>query len=118
MASLGAAHNKFRRPNESLIALEEAVNLCRKLADARPDRYQADLAHALATLGTVLQNAGRYGNALTAYEESRTLYMIAASERPSYDAEANELDRRIRKVLNDRGREDESINFRLDLINP
>lgn len=64
---------------EALAAGEEAVDLCRKLAAARPDLFTPDLATYLGNLSNRLSDLGRSEHALAASEEAVGLYRTLAA---------------------------------------
>ncbi|KZP14717.1 hypothetical protein FIBSPDRAFT_935616 [Athelia psychrophila] len=69
------------RLEEALVAIQEAVNLCRALAAERPV-FNADLAGALSNQSAWLSALGRPEEALAATTESLDLYRPLAAERP------------------------------------
>jgi tetratricopeptide (TPR) repeat protein len=78
--ALGKAH----RDGEALAAAEQAVEIYRDLAVARPRRpaSQSDLAGALNNLSYPLRVAGRCDEALAAAEEAVRIYRPLAASRP------------------------------------
>ena len=74
---------------EALAATEEAVAIRRRLAAARPDAFEPDLALSLTNLGAFLSNLGRREEALAATEEAVAIRRRLAEARP--DAFAPDL---------------------------
>ncbi len=70
------------RHEEALAAIEEAVELRRALAAARPDAYLPDLATSLNNLANLLGTLGRHEEALAAIEEAVELRRALAAARP------------------------------------
>jgi hypothetical protein len=65
-----------------LAAIEEAVDIRRRLAQTRPDAVLADLAASLDNLGNSLSDLGRRGDALTATQEGVDIRRRLAQTRP------------------------------------
>ncbi|MFJ3923996.1 tetratricopeptide repeat protein, partial [Streptomyces sp. NPDC090022] len=55
---------------EALIAVEEAVEIGRRLVAGNPAAYEPDLARSLSNLGNRLSGVGRWAEALIAVEEA------------------------------------------------
>ncbi|MEM7310695.1 MAG: tetratricopeptide repeat protein [Planctomycetota bacterium] len=70
------------RREEAMAAAEEAVQLYRELAAARPDAFKSDLATSVSSLGVRLGDLGRREEALAAAEEAVQLYRELAAARP------------------------------------
>ncbi len=70
------------RREAALEAAEEAANLYRELARARPDAFTPYLAGSLNNLANVLSELGRREAALEAAEEAANLYRELARARP------------------------------------
>lgn len=67
---------------EALAASAEAVQILRRLAEARPDAHLADLATGLSNLGCDLSDLGRREDALAAAEEALQIRRRLADTRP------------------------------------
>jgi tetratricopeptide (TPR) repeat protein len=72
------------RPTEAprLSAIEEAVQIRRELAAARPDAFLPDLAASLNNQSNALADLGRREDALSAIEEAVGHYRELAAARP------------------------------------
>src|SRR5262249_28007485 len=70
------------RREEALAASQEAVDIYRRLAQARPDAFLPDLAMSLNNLGIRLSNLGRREGALAANQEAVDIYRRLAQTRP------------------------------------
>ena len=70
------------RREEALAASQEAVDLYRQLAAARPDAFLPDLAMSLNNLGIRLSDLGRREEALAASQEAVDIYRRLAAARP------------------------------------
>jgi tetratricopeptide (TPR) repeat protein len=70
------------RPEEALAATGEAVEAYRRLATARPDAFEPDLATALNNLGNQLSSLGRREEALAATSEAVEAYRRLATAHP------------------------------------
>jgi tetratricopeptide (TPR) repeat protein len=66
----------------ALASAEEAVQLYRALAAARPDAFTPDLAMSLNNLAKILSDLGQREKALAAAEEAVRLYRVLAAARP------------------------------------
>ena len=82
LASLAIAlsENDYREP--ALQAAQEAVDLYRELAAARPDVFKPDLAMSLNNLANSLRDLGQSEPALQAAQEAVDLYRELAAARP------------------------------------
>ena len=69
-------------PAEALQNAEEAVASFRRLAAARPDAVEPDLAHSFETLGEVLSGLGRHAAAEAAAAEGIALLTPHAARHP------------------------------------
>ena len=78
----GLTLTQLGRPWDALPAIKEAVSLYRELASVHPDRYQFELADALAHLGIGLSELGCPAEALQATQEAGRLYRKLASANP------------------------------------
>ncbi len=77
-----ATRSAVGRDAEARAATEEAVDLVRNLAAARPDAFRPDLAQNLANLGVHLAAVGRDAEARAATEEAVDLVRNLAAARP------------------------------------
>ncbi|HZI13245.1 MAG TPA: tetratricopeptide repeat protein, partial [Myxococcus sp.] len=74
VGNLGNTLNALGRWEEALQATEEAVAICRKLAENSPEHYQPDLALAFNNLSIMLKDMGRWEEALEAASEAVAFY--------------------------------------------
>ena len=74
--------SELGRREEALKAAEEAVQIRRALAAARPEAFTPDLAMSLNNLANRLSELGRREEALKAAEEAADLYRALAAARP------------------------------------
>lgn len=81
--TLGGALDQLGRYRETLPPAEEAVTICRELADADPG-YLPDLAHSLGNLATTLDRLGRGRQALAPSEEAVTICRELADTHPDH----------------------------------
>jgi tetratricopeptide (TPR) repeat protein/nucleoside phosphorylase len=79
---LGVGLSEVGRREEALRATQEAVELRRALAEARPDVFLPDLASSLNNLGSRLRELGRREEALLATQEAVGLRRALAEARP------------------------------------
>ena len=70
------------RRDDALAIAEEAVELCRQLAQAAPQAFRPDLAMSLNNLANRLSGAGRRDEALAIAEEAVELYRQLAQAAP------------------------------------
>ena len=70
------------RREEALAAIEEAAEVYRELAAARPDAFRPALAASLNNLSLRLADLGRREEALAAIEEAAKVYRELAAARP------------------------------------
>ena len=96
--NLGVALSALGQREEALAATQEAVDLCRALAEARPDAFRPALARSLHNLGAHLAALGRYDEALAATQEAVDLYRALAEARP--DAVRPDLARSLTSLGN------------------
>ena len=82
VGTLGNRLSNLGRREEALAASQEAVDLDRQLAAARPDAFLPDLAGSLNNTGAMLSNLGRREEALAASQEAVDLYRQLAAARP------------------------------------
>ena len=70
------------RREEALAAIQEAAEVYRELAAARPDAFRPDLATSLNNLSNRLGDLGRREEALAAIQEAAEVYRELAAARP------------------------------------
>ena len=80
--NLGNRLSALGRREEALQAANEATDIYRRLASARPDAFLPDLAGSLNNLGAMLSELGRREEALQAANEATEIYKRLASARP------------------------------------
>jgi tetratricopeptide (TPR) repeat protein len=80
--NLSARLSNLGRREEALAQAQEAVRLCRQLAQARPDAFLPNLATSLNNLANRLSALGRREEALAQAEEAVRLYRQLAQARP------------------------------------
>jgi tetratricopeptide (TPR) repeat protein len=79
--NLAAVLSALGRREEALTAAQEAADLYRGLARARPEVFTPDLAMSLNNLANVLLELGRREAALTAAQEAADLHRALARGR-------------------------------------
>ena len=72
--NLGAEQSELGQREAALASTLEAVDLYRKLAEARPDAFLPDLAMSLNNLGTMQSALGQREAALASTREAVALY--------------------------------------------
>ena len=82
------------RREDALAAIEEAADIYRELAAARPDAFRPDLAMSLNNLSVRLADLGRREEALAAIQEAVTIHRELAARWP--DAYRHELEQSLR----------------------
>ena len=98
------------RREEALAAAEEAVAIYRRLAAARPDAFEPDLAASLSNLGSRLSAIGRREEALAATEEAVAIYRRLAAARPdAFEANLAASLNNLGYWLQDIGRREEAL---------
>ncbi|WP_218509742.1 toll/interleukin-1 receptor domain-containing protein [Variovorax sp. dw_308] len=98
------------RREDALAATEEAVQVYRGLAQARPDAFLPNLATSLNNLGNMLSDLGRREDALAATEEAVKICRGLAQARP--DAFLPDLAlslSNLGKPLSDLGRREDAL---------
>ncbi len=73
IGTLGNRLSDFGRREEALQASQEATDICRRLAETRPDTFLPDLATSLGALGHVLSEREHHEAATGAYREGLTI---------------------------------------------
>jgi tetratricopeptide (TPR) repeat protein len=81
------------RREEALAASQEATEVYRELAAARPDAFRPDLASSLNNLSNALGDLGRREEALAAIQEAVTIRRELATRWP--DAYRHELEQSL-----------------------
>ena len=81
-ANLGYRLANASRPDEALAAAAEGTEIYRRLATARPDAFEPDLATSLNNLGNRLSEVGQRDEALAATAEGTEIYRRLATARP------------------------------------
>jgi tetratricopeptide (TPR) repeat protein len=69
--NLGNRLSALERREEALTAAQEAADLYRALARARPEAFTPNLAASLSNLGNRLSDLGRREEAVAVYDESK-----------------------------------------------
>jgi tetratricopeptide (TPR) repeat protein len=82
LSDLSVRLGALGRREEALTAIEDAVTIRRRLAEARPDASLPDLAMSLNNLSLRLADLGRREEALTAIEDAVESYRRLAEARP------------------------------------
>ncbi len=82
LGMLGYALSALGRREEALAAAQEAADLYRQLAQARPQAFLPDLAMSLNNLGNMLSDLGRREEALAAAQEAVTIRRQLAQAQP------------------------------------
>ena len=67
---------------ESIVGMQEAEFIYRKLSDDDPDKYLDDWAGALGNLSTILADLGNYDLALERIEQAEAIYREIAEKSP------------------------------------
>jgi tetratricopeptide (TPR) repeat protein len=80
--NLGLVLETMGRYQEAFDWTQEAVDLCRELANDRPDAFTAQLAQGLSNLSSSLAALQRSEEALSCAWEATTLFGELATERP------------------------------------
>ena len=112
-ASLNNQSNRLAKMGqewEALAAIEEAVDIRRRLAEARPGAFLPDLAMSLNNQSSCLADMGRRDEALAAIEEATAIYRRLAEARrdaflPDLAMSLNNQSNRLADI----GRPDEAL---------
>ena len=80
--NLGGRLSELGRREDALAAAQEATDIYRRLAAARPDAFLPVLAGSLNNLGAFLSELGRREDALAAAQEATDIYRRLAAARP------------------------------------
>ncbi|MBK8075385.1 MAG: tetratricopeptide repeat protein [Kineosporiaceae bacterium] len=108
--NLGIRLSDLGRREEALAVTEQAIEIYRRLAAARPDAFDPDLAMALTSLGIRLSDLGRREEALAATEQAIEIRWRLAAARP--DAFEPDLATALNNLgirLSDLGRREEAL---------
>jgi len=108
--TLGIRLSNLGRHEEALAALQETVDIRRRLAQMRLDAFLPDLAMSLNNLGTMLSDLGRREEALAASQEAVDIRRPLAQMRP--DAFLSDLAGSLNNLggdLSDLGRREEAL---------
>ncbi|MFP3942051.1 MAG: tetratricopeptide repeat protein [Thermoanaerobaculia bacterium] len=98
------------RAEEALRAIEEAVEIRRRLAAANPARYGPELAQSLNNLSVHLAVSGRGKDALGASEQAVVIYRRLASAHPAgYEPELASSLNNLSNRLAESGRGEEAV---------
>ena len=81
--NLGLRYSELGRRDEALATAEEAAEIYRGLAKARPDAFLPNLAGSLNNLGLMYSELGRREEALAAAREAVCLYQKLVESRPA-----------------------------------
>ncbi len=110
LGMLGYALAALGRREEALAAAQEAADLYRELAQARPEAFLPDLAMSLNNLGAMLSDLGRREEALTATEEAVKIRRQLAQAHPEAFLPdlAGSLNN-LGKMLSELGRREEAL---------
>lgn len=99
---------------EALKSSEEAVDIYRRLADANPARYDADLAMALHGQSVLLREIQELTKATTVAIDALDVYTRLAERNPEqWLRPRREELAYVRGLLDEQGRTQEAITFRL-----
>jgi tetratricopeptide (TPR) repeat protein len=74
--------SKLGQREQALNAAQEAANLYRQLAAARPEAFTPDLAASLNNLANMMSELGQREQALDAAQQAASLYRQLAAARP------------------------------------
>ena len=91
LSNLAFSLAELGRREEALAAIQEAADIYRELAAARPDAFRPDLAMSLSNLAFSLADQGRQVEALAAIQEAVRTYRELAAKWP--DAYYQQLER-------------------------
>ena len=80
--NLGIRLSDLGRHEEALAATQEALDIYRRFAQARPDAFLPDLAASLTNLSNQVSYLGRREKALAAAQEALDIYRRLAQTRP------------------------------------
>jgi tetratricopeptide (TPR) repeat protein len=108
--NLGNRLSALGRHEEALASAQEAVDIRRRLAAARPDVYTAALASSLNNLGNLLSALGRHEEALASAQEAVDIRRRLAAARPeAYTADLAMSLNNLGNPLSDLGRHEEAL---------
>jgi tetratricopeptide (TPR) repeat protein len=100
LVTLGARLSNFGHHAEALVASQEAVDVYRRLEEARPDAFLSDLAMSLNNVASTLSNLGRHEQALAASREALDIFRRLAKTQgdaflPNLATSLNSLGNRL-----------------------
>jgi tetratricopeptide (TPR) repeat protein len=81
-SDLSVRQGALGRHDEALAAIEEAVEICRRLAEVRPDAFVPELARSLLNQSVCVGQLGREEEALAAVGEAVEIYRRLAEASP------------------------------------
>jgi len=110
LSNLSVCYSGIGKYGEALEAVEQAEEMHRKLAKARPGVHRADWATSLSNLGSHLSEVGRHDEALKATEQAEEMHRELAKARPDvyradWETSLSNLGSHLSKV----GRHDEAL---------
>jgi tetratricopeptide (TPR) repeat protein len=109
-AILGIRLANANRPEEALAADGEAAQILRRLAAARPDEFEPDLAEVLNNLGMTLSQLGRREEALGATGEAAEVFRrLAAAQPPAFEPGLASVLANLGVMLAGLGRREEAL---------
>jgi len=117
VGTLGIRLSSLGRREDALSASQEAVDIRRRLAAARPDAFLPDLASSLNNLGRDLSNLGRREEALSASQAAVDIYRRLAAARPN--AFLPDLARRLNNtgaMLSNLGRREDALSANQEAV--
>ena len=82
LLNLSNRQSALGQREQALRSIEEAVQICRQLAAARPDAFRPDLARSLNNLSVHQSDLGQREPALRSIEEAVSIYRQLAAARP------------------------------------
>jgi tetratricopeptide (TPR) repeat protein len=82
LAKLGAAQRELGQSDAALAPAQEAVDMFRSLASAKPEAFLRELATSLDQLSNVQGDVGRHEAALVTAMEAVDLYRVLAKTHP------------------------------------
>jgi tetratricopeptide (TPR) repeat protein len=100
-------HAGAGRGTEAVTAIEEAVDLGRRLVDVDPREHEEDLARALSTLASRLSAVGRREQALQAAQQAARIY---ESQKPRFSADYAVALNNLAVLFGDLGRRAEAFS--------
>ncbi|MGW5866580.1 tetratricopeptide repeat protein [Streptomyces sp. NPDC055239] len=109
LSDLGTSLSEVGRRDEALTAIQEAVEMRRRLAAANRIAYEPGLALSLGNLGAFLSEVGRRDIALTVTQEAVEIYRRLAADNPAaYEPDLARSLSNLGARLSEVGRRDEA----------